>query len=68
MVLFQHSTLGTRHQYWRILGPLPYNLNLFAIKPNKTGCCWTSNYWVFKINYEKPDCEKPHDANLVMNT
>ena len=64
MVLFQHSALGTQHCQWRTLGPLPYNLNLCAIKPNKTGFCWTSYDWFKKINYEKPNCKKLRGANL----
>ena len=45
IVSFQHSTLGSWHHHWRILGLVPYNLSLSPIKPNKTGFCWTSNDW-----------------------
>jgi hypothetical protein len=33
MDLFQHSAFGSWHHHWWTLGPLPYNLNLFVIKP-----------------------------------
>ena len=36
IVLFQHLALGTLHHHWQTLGPLPYKLNLFAIKSQKT--------------------------------
>jgi len=35
MDLSQHLALGTRQYHWRTLGPLPYNLNLFAINQIK---------------------------------
>jgi hypothetical protein len=60
MVLFQHSA----HGHWHTLGPFPYNLNLFAIKPNKTGFCSTLYDWVFYYYYEKPNCKKLHGASL----
>ena len=41
MVLFQHVALGNQHHHLPTLGPLPYNISLSAIKPNKTGFCWT---------------------------
>ena len=50
MVSFQHSALGSRHHHWQTLGPLPYNLNLFVVKPNKTEFCWTSDDWIFFLN------------------
>jgi hypothetical protein len=35
MDLSQHLALGTRQYHWRTLGPLPYNLNSFAINQIK---------------------------------
>jgi hypothetical protein len=39
MALLKHSALDTRRRHWRILGPLPYNINLFALKSNKAIFC-----------------------------
>lgn len=48
MVLLQHLALGNRHHHGQTFGPLPYNLNLFAVKTNKIEFCWTPNDWGFK--------------------
>jgi hypothetical protein len=47
MVIFQHLALHNRHHHWQTLSPLPYNLNLHAIKPNKIEFRWTYDEWGF---------------------
>jgi hypothetical protein len=58
--------LGSRHHHWRTLGPLSYNLNLYAIQPNRPGFCWTSYDSVFEKNYEKPNHERPCAATPIL--
>ena len=64
MVLFQLSALGIQHHHWRTLTPLPYTLNLCAIKRNKTKFCWTSYDCCFFLKTMK----NPPVKNLVVAT
>jgi hypothetical protein len=60
MVLFQHLALCNQYHHWRRLGPLPYNPNLFALKPDFI----RPQIIGFKKTNEKPNYKEPHGASL----
>lgn len=58
--------LDIGHRHWQTLGPLPYNLNLCAVKPHFVG---PQIIGFFNLqpnkNFEKPKCKEPRGANLA---
>lgn len=57
-------TLDTRHRHWQTLDPLPYNLNLCAVKPHFIGP-QIIGFLIYEKNNEKPNYKEPHVASLA---